>query len=185
MSDFNRVDEEFVNELLKSGVWDIARVSRGSRTDAEVISEDEEKGYGKDAPPGSKEAKRMAERKKKDDGESKGDKGKDKDDPEAKDYEDEGDRKGDEGAGKDDDDTDYSGKGMRKGDKSDTKPGKLDFMKKQAKKKEMKESLSAKDLAEELLDNLSEDVIIEFIDLLYNSVLNEEEEVEAEEEDSE
>ena len=58
-------------------------------------------------------------------------------------------------------------------------------MKKQAKKKEMKESLSAKDLAEELLDNLSEDVIIEFIDLLYNSVLNEEEEVEAEEEDSE
>ena len=65
---------------------------------------------------------------KKDDGESKGDKGKDKDDPDAKDYERGGDRKGDEGAGdKKDDKGDYTtdarkgdkGKGKDKDDKPD------------------------------------------------------------------
>ena len=50
----------------------------------------------------------VLEGKKKDDGESKGDKGKDKDDPKAKDFENGGDRKGDE---------------------SETKPGKKDFEK--------------------------------------------------------
>tara|TARA_Y100000296_G_scaffold85054_1_gene120003 strand:- start:156 stop:794 length:639 start_codon:yes stop_codon:yes gene_type:complete len=38
-----------------------------------------------------------------------------------------GEKAGDEGAGKDKDDTDYSGKGMRKGDESDTGRGKDDI----------------------------------------------------------
>jgi len=38
-----------------------------------------------------------------------------------------GEKAGDEGAGKDKDDTDYSGKGMRKGDESDTGRGKDDL----------------------------------------------------------
>jgi len=84
-----------------------------------LVSEDEEYDY---AVP-------VVEAKKKDTGASKGDKGKDKDDPDAKDYENGGDREGDEGAGKDKDDKpDFTTK-MRKGDKSKTKPGKLDFVK--------------------------------------------------------
>ena len=57
-------------------------------------------------------------------GESKGDKGKDKKDPEAKDYEDGGDRQGDEGAGKHKDEKDYEDGGDRQGDKSKTHAGK-------------------------------------------------------------
>jgi len=43
----NSINESFVDELLKSGVWDIARVKRGSREEnvieeaAEVSSEEE------------------------------------------------------------------------------------------------------------------------------------------------
>jgi len=85
----------------------------------------------------------VQEAKKKDDGESKGDKGKDKDDPKAKDYENGGDRKGDKsksGKGKDfeDEDEDPVGKkngkngngkdfGGNKGDKSKTHPGEEDY----------------------------------------------------------
>ena len=54
-------------------------------------------------------------------GAKKGDKGKDKDDPDARDYERGGDRKGDEGAGKDKDDKGDYETGMRKGDKSNVK----------------------------------------------------------------
>jgi len=61
---------------------------------------------------------------KKDSGQKKGDKGKDKDDPKAKDFEDGGDRKGDKGAkGKKDDKPDFT-TGARKGDKSKTHKGK-------------------------------------------------------------
>ena len=61
---------------------------------------------------------------KKDSGQKKGDKGKDKDDPKAKDFEDGGDRKGDKGAGKDKDDKPDFTTGARKGDKSKTHKGK-------------------------------------------------------------
>ena len=67
---------------------------------------------------------RLDETGKKDTGASKGDKGKDKDDPEARDYERGGDRKGDEGAGtKKGDKPDYT-TDQRKGDKSKTHAGK-------------------------------------------------------------
>ena len=105
------INEEFVQELLKSGVWDITR--------QRPVDE------------------------KKDTGASKGDKGKDKDDPESKDYE------GEE----------------RKGDKSKTKKGKKDFEK-------ADEGVTAKDLAADLYENLSEDVIFEFVSLV-NSVIEE------------
>ena len=92
----NSINESFVDELLKSGVWDVARVKRGSRQEnvieeAAEVSSDEE--------------------------------------------------------------------------------------------------LSARQLAEELLMNLDEDIILEFIDLVYQSTLNEasdegeEEEEEGEEEE--
>ena len=105
------INEEFVQELLKSGVWDITR--------QRPVDE------------------------KKDTGASKGDKGKDKDDPESKDYE------GEE----------------RKGDKSKTKKGKKDFEK-------ADEGVTAKDLANELYENLSEDVIFEFVSLV-NTLIEE------------
>ena len=94
------------------------------------------------------DAARVSLVEKKDDGESKGDKGKDKKDPKAKDYTDGGDRKGDEGAGKkkgdkpdfttgarkgdkgagkDKDDKPDFTTDQRKGDKSKTHPGKKDF----------------------------------------------------------
>ena len=84
----NSINESFVDELLKSGVWDVARVGHGSREEnvieeaAEVSSEEE---------------------------------------------------------------------------------------------------ISARQLAEELLTNLDEDIILEFIDLVYQNTLNEEEEYEEEE----
>jgi hypothetical protein len=151
------VNEAFVDELLKSGVWDIARVDRGSRSDEEL------------------DEALVSER---------------------------GGKKGDEGAGKDkEDDPDFSTK-ARKGDKSKTKKGKTDYKgdddedddngdddngddKKKDFMKKFKESSSPRDLAEQLLDNLSEDVIAEFIDILYKSVLNEEAEEEVEEESEE
>ena len=93
----NSINEGFVDELLKSGVWDIARVKRGSREE-NVIEE------GADASS--------------------------------------------------------------------------------------EEELSPRQLAEELLMNLDEDIILEFIDLIYQSTLNEasdegEEEEEEEEEEVE
>ena len=69
--DHYSLDDELRKQLIESAAWGKADIT--PRLDEEVIEE-----------------------KKKDDGESKGDKGKDKDDPEAKDYEDGGDRKGDE-----------------------------------------------------------------------------------------
>ena len=105
------INEEFVQELLKSGVWDITR--------QRPVDE------------------------KKDTGASKGDKGKDKDDPESEDYE------GEE----------------RKGDKSKTKKGKKDYEK-------ADEGVTAKDLAADLYENLSEDVIFEFVSLV-NSLIEE------------
>jgi len=70
------------------------------------------------------DAARVSLVEKKDDGESKGDKGKDKKDPEAKDYTDGGDRKGDKGAGKKKGDKPDFTTGARKGDKSKTHKGK-------------------------------------------------------------
>ena len=69
--DHFRLDDELRKQLMEAAAWGKADIT--PRLDEEVIEE-----------------------KKKDDGESKGDKGKDKDDPDAKDYEDGGDRKGDE-----------------------------------------------------------------------------------------
>ena len=69
--DHYRLDDELRKQLMESAAWGKADIT--PRLDEEVIEE-----------------------KKKDDGESKGDKGKDKDDPEANDYEHGGDRKGDE-----------------------------------------------------------------------------------------
>jgi len=144
------VNEAFVDELLKSGVWDIARVERGSRDDKEL------------------DEALVSER---------------------------GGKKGDEGAGKDKGDKpDFSTK-ARKGDKSKTKKGKKDYEDDDDNGDDdngngKNESVSARELAEELMNHLSEDVILEFIDLLYQSVLNEEakseeEEVEEEEDDEE
>ena len=147
------VNEEFVDELMKSGVWDIARVDRGSR--------DEE---------GLDEAL-VSER---------------------------GGKKGDEGAGKDKGDKPDFTTDARKGDKSKTKKGKKDYEDDDDNGdddngdddngdddngKGKNESVTARDLAEQLLDNLSEDVILEFIDILYASMLNEEAEAEAEAEE--
>jgi len=84
----NSINESFVDELLKSGVWDVARVGRGSRQE-NVIEE------GAEASS--------------------------------------------------------------------------------------EEEISARQLAEELLTNLDEDIILEFIDLVYQNTLNEEEEYEEEE----
>ena len=58
-----------------------------------------------------------------------------------------GDKKGDEGAGKDKDDTDFAGKGMRKGDDSDTEPGHKDFEGDEGKKpkKESKSKVKEQD----------------------------------------
>jgi len=144
------VNEAFVDELLKSGVWDIARVDRGSRSDEEL------------------DEALVSER---------------------------GGKKGDEGAGKDKGDKPDFTTDARKGDKSKTKKGKKDYEDDDDNGDDdngngKNESASAKELAEELMNNLSEDVILEFIDLLYQSVLNEEakseeEEVEEEEDDEE
>ena len=144
------VNEAFVDELLKSGVWDIARVERGTRDDEEL------------------DEALVSER---------------------------GGKKGDEGAGKDKgDDPDFT-TDARKGDKSKTKKGKKDFEDDEDDEDEngdeeengngKNESISARELAEELLDKLSEDVILEFIDLLYKSVLNEEADPEEDGEDDE
>ena len=144
------VNEAFVDELLKSGVWDIARVDRGTRADEEL------------------DEALVSER---------------------------GGKKGDEGAGKDKGDKPDFTTDARKGDKSKTKKGKKDYEDEDdddngddENGNGKNESVSAKELAEELMNHLSEDVILEFIDLLYQSVLNEEAETEEEEgnkEDSE
>ena len=127
------INEQFVDELLKSGVWDIARVDRGSR-DEELISEDEEKGY----PAEEAEEKGNGKKFKKENGNGK-----------------------------------KSKKSKKKGDEDD-----------EEKKEEevQEESVSARDLAEELYQSLSEDVILEFIDLLYQNAINEDSEEESEEE---
>jgi len=156
------VNEEFVNELMKSGVWDIARVGPKGQFNREETELNEallsESGKGRT-------------------GASKGDKGKDPRDSTAKDYSDEGDREGDESEThpgeedyEDDDDNGDDENGNGNGKK---------------KKKKQEESVSARDLAEHLFDNLSEDIIVEFIDLLYTSVLNEEALAEAEAEEGE
>ena len=150
MADKDFVNEAFVDELLKSGVWDIARVDRGTRDDEEL------------------DEALVSER---------------------------GGKKGDEGAGKDKGDKPDFTTDARKGDKSKTKKGKKDFEDDEDDEDEngdeeengngKNESISARELAEELLDKLSEDVILEFIDLLYKSVLNEEADPEEDGEDDE
>ena len=142
------VNEAFVDELLKSGVWDIARVDRGTRADEEL------------------DEALVSER---------------------------GGKKGDEGAGKDKGDKPDFTTDARKGDKSKTKKGKKDYEDDDDNGDDdngdddngngKNESVTARDLAEQLLDNLSEDVILEFIDILYASMLNEEAEAEAEAEE--
>ena len=141
------VNEAFVDELLKSGVWDIARVDRGTRADEEL------------------DEALVSER---------------------------GGKKGDEGAGKDKEDDPDSSTKARKGDKSKTKKGKTDYKGDDDEDDDngdddngngKNESVSARDLAEHLLDNLSEDIILEFIDILYTSMLNEEAEAEDGEEE--
>ena len=143
------VNEEIVDELMRSGVWDIARVDRGTR-DEEELNE-----------------ALVAER---------------------------GGKKGDEGAGKDKGDKPDFSTEERKGDKSKTKKGKKDYEDEDEDEDngdedngngKKDESVSARELAEELYEHLSEDVILEFIDLLYQSVLNEEAQVEEESEDGE
>jgi len=143
------VNEEFVEELMKSGVWDIARVGPRGQFNREEAELNEalvsEAGKGRT-------------------GASRGDKGKDPRDPTAKDYSDEGDREGDESethAGE----TDYEG------EEEEEENGNGNGKKK---KKKQEESFTARDLAEHLYENLSEDIIVEFIDLLYTSILNEE-----------
>ena len=156
------VNEAFVDELLKSGVWDIARVDRGTR-DEEELNE-----------------ALVAER-----GGKKGDEGAGKDKGDKPDFTTDA-RKGDKGKGEDEDDKPDFTTDARKGDKSKTKKGKKDYEDDDDDNgKGKNESVSAKELAEELMNNLSEDVILEFIDLLYQSVLNEEAESEEEEDDKE
>ena len=90
-----------------------------------------------------------------------------------------GGKKGDEGAGKDKDDKPDFTTDARKGDKSKTKKGEKDYEDKDDDEDDdddngKNESVTARELAEQLLDTLSEEVILEFIDILYASVLNEE-----------
>jgi hypothetical protein len=148
------VNEEFVNELMKSGVWDIARVGAEGQFNREEKELNEallsESGKGRT-------------------GASRGDKGKDPRDPKAIDYSDEGDREGDESETHPGEE-DYEGDD----DKGDDENGNG------KKKKKQEEGFTARDLAEHLFDNLNEDIIVEFIDLLYTSVLNEEALAEAE-----
>jgi hypothetical protein len=167
MTDKDLVNEAFVDELLKSGVWDIARVNRGTRDDEEL------------------DEALVSER-----GGKKGDEGAGKDKGDKPDFT-TGARKGDEGAGKDKGDKPDFTTDARKGDKSKTKKGKKDYEDDDENGDEEEngngknESISARELAEELLDKLSEDVILEFIDLLYKSVLNEEADPEEDGEDDE
>jgi len=82
-------------------------------------------------------------------GMKKGDKGKDKDDPEARDFERGGDRKGDEGAGdKKDDKPDYT-TDQRKGDKSKTHPGRKDF---EGLKKKVKKEANGEDMSDDEIE---------------------------------
>ena len=140
------VNEAFVDELLKSGVWDIARVDRGTRADEEL------------------DEALVSER---------------------------GGKKGDEGAGKDKGDKPDFTTDARKGDKSKTKKGKKDYEDEDDddngddEEEVQEEGFTARDIAEHLFDNLNEDIIVEFIDLLYTSVLNEEALAEAEAEEGE
>ena len=117
-------------------------------------------------------------------GEKKGDKSKDK--PEDKpDFTTDA-RKGDKGKGEDEDDKPDFTTDARKGDKSKTKKGKKDYEDDDDDNGNGKnESVSARELAQELINSLSEDVILEFIDLLYETILNEEAETEEEEDDKE
>ena len=128
------------------------------------------------------DAARVSLVEKKDDGESKGDKGKDKKDPEAKDYTDGGDRKGDEGAGKKKGDKpDFTTK-MRKGDKSKTHPGKKDF--EDDDKDEMKEAVEEHvcPLCESTLEEaLTDDQIQEHVAQIQAALQSIEEEDEVEE----
>ena len=137
------INEAFVDELLKSGVWDIARVDRGTRADEEL------------------DEALVSER---------------------------GGKKGDEGAGKDKGDKPDFTTDARKGDKSKTKKGKKDYeddddngdddngddKKKDFMKKFKESSSSPREIAQELMEGLDEEVILEFIDLLYATVINEE-----------
>jgi len=142
------VNEAFVDELLKSGVWDIARVDRGTRADEEL------------------DEALVSER---------------------------GGKKGDEGAGKDKGDKPDFSTEARKGDKSKTKKGKKDYEENGNGDDDddddngngKNEAVSARELAQELINSLSEDVILEFIDLLYETILNEEAEAEEEGDDKE
>jgi len=135
------INEAFVDELLKSGVWDIARVDRGTRADEEL------------------DEALVSER---------------------------GGKKGDEGAGKDKGDKPDFTTDARKGDKSKTKKGKKDYEDDDDDNGNGKnESVSARELAQELINSLSEDVILEFIDLLYETILTEEAETEEEGDDRE
>jgi hypothetical protein len=167
MADKDFVNEAFVDELLKSGVWDIARVDRGTRDDEEL------------------DEALVSER-----GGKKGDEGAGKDKGDKPDFTTDA-RKGDKGKGKDKDDKPDFTTDARKGDKSKTKKGKKDYEDEDENGDDEEngngknESISARELAEELLDKLSEDVILEFIDLLYKSVLNEEADPEEDGEDDE
>ena len=156
------VNEAFVDELLKSGVWDIARVDRGTR-DEEELNE-----------------ALVAER-----GGKKGDEGAGKDKGDDPDFTTDA-RKGDKGKGEDEDDKPDFTTDARKGDKSKTKKGKKDYEDDDDDNGNGKnESVSARELAQELINSLSEDVILEFIDLLYETILTEEAETEEEGDDRE
>ena len=103
-----------------------------------------------------------------------------------------GEKAGDEGAGKDKDDTDYSGKGMRKGDKSDTGRGKDDineqeeefgFEEEEIEDVEAAPEEAPEEVAEEvtITDEEAQD-IIDLADKLRDAVGGEEEELPPEEE---
>lgn len=144
------INEAFVDELMKSGVWDIARVDRGSRTDEAVIEEDEKKGYGEGAPGGSDLAMKIANKLK---------------------------RKSEED---DEDEDDKKSKKDDKKSKKDEKKSKKDDKDEEEVTEESTEP-TAESLALELLENLSEEVILEFVNLLHGALLTEAEEVEIDE----
>ena len=122
---------------------------------------------------------------KKDSGAKKGDEGAGKDKDDKPDFTTDA-RKGDKGKGEDEDDKPDFTTDARKGDKSKTKKGKKDYEDDDDDNGNGKnESVSARELAQELINSLSEDVILEFIDLLYETILNEEAETEEEEDDKE
>ena len=143
MTDHIKVEESYVDALVKNAAWDAARVT-------------------------------LTEKR----GDKAGDEGAGRDKKDKGDYTTDA-REGDKGKGKKKGDKPDFTTDARKGDKSKTKKGEKDYEDKDDDEDDdddngKNESVTARELAEQLLDTLSEEVILEFIDILYASVLNEE-----------